>query len=150
MICVPETMTNDLLRSLGRCENDGNGESQFFHKRTPGWRTVDSGSKNVDGNVTLRSAAGILEEPEIVEGSAQDTHHIIAHAYATAFKRDLAAKCVAAGMWLSTAPMWDAVANALQATLLIDYLRAEIKSCDVARDSESLVQRALGIDAHGS
>jgi hypothetical protein len=111
---------------------------------------VDSGSKNVDGNVTLRSAAGILEEPEIVEGSAQDTHHIIAHAYATAFKRDLAAKCVAAGMWLSTAPMWDAVANALQAKLLIDHLRAEIKSCDVARDSESLVQRGLGIDAHGS
>ena len=100
--------------------------------------------------MTLRSAAGILEEPEIVEGSVQDTHHIIAHAYATAFKRDLAAKCVAAGMWLSTAPMWDAVANALQAKLLIDHLRAKIKSCDVARDSESLVQRALRIDAHGS
>jgi hypothetical protein len=111
---------------------------------------VNSGSKNFDCNGTLRSAAGIADESEVVEGSAHDTHRVIAHEYATAFKRDLAAKCVAAGMWLSTAPMWDAVANALQAKLLIDYLRAEIKSCDVARDSESLVQRALGIDAHGS
>ena len=111
---------------------------------------MNSGSKNFDCNGTLRSAAGIADESEIVEGSAHDTRRINAHEYATAFKHDLAAKCVAAGMWFSTAQMWDAVANALQAKLLLDYLRAEIRSCVLGQDSESLVQRHLGVDMHGS
>lgn len=111
---------------------------------------MNSGSKNCDCNGTLRSATGIVDESEIVEGSAHDMHRIIAYEYATAFKRDLAAKCVAAGMWFSTAQLWDAVANALQAKLLLDYLRAESRSCVLVRDSESLVQRRLGVDMHGS
>jgi hypothetical protein len=131
-------------------KNDGNGELQSLHRRTPGRRIVDSGSKNCDCNGTLRSAVGKLEESVILEGSAHDTHRIIAHEYATAFKRDLATKRVAAGMWLGTAQMWDAVANALQAKLLLDYLRAEIRSCVLARDSESLFQTCLGVDARGS
>jgi hypothetical protein len=122
----------------------------LFTRQLQDGRIVNSVSKNFECNGTLRSAAGILDEPEIVEDSARDTHRSIAHEHATAFTRDLAAKCAAAGMWFSTAQMWDAVANALQAKLLLNHLRAESRSCVLAQDSESLVQRHLGVDMHGS
>ena len=84
----------------------------------------------------LRSAARLLEESAIFEDSAHEMHCIVAHKSATAFRRDLAAKCFAAGMWFSTAQMWDAVANALQAKMLLDYLRTKGRSCVLAKDSD--------------
>jgi hypothetical protein len=111
---------------------------------------VDSGSENFDRIGTLRSAAGILDDSTIVEDSVHNTEGIISHEYVTAFKHDLAAKCLAAGMWFSTAQMWDAIANVLQAKLLLDYLRTEVRSCICSGDSESLAARRLGVDVPGS
>lgn len=111
---------------------------------------MDLGSENFDRSGTLRSAAGILEDSTIVEDPVHGTHCINAHEYVTAFKRDLAAKCHAAGMWFSTAQMWDAIANALQAKLLLDYLRTEVRSCICSKDSSSLAARHLGGDVPGS
>lgn len=69
-----------------------------------------------------------LEESVVLENSVRDMHRAVVHECTAAFQRDLAAKRAAAGMWFSTGQMWDAVANAIQAKLLLDYLRVRIQS----------------------